>query len=236
MRDSDFTLTPMGWFMLHFADLFFSALIMQPRHVLLFLAATLIGCASMSPQECQYADWLEVGRSDAQRGYMRDHLARHRKSCAKAGYSVDAERYYSGYQRGLKSYCIGATAFSAARYGHDKPTQCTDTTVQSPDFGRAYQYGLRVRDQELSVNALQQELSELGSAVEAHELRLHEIESILNHEDLENYEAIALHEESKAIHHQLALDLKQIEALTGEFDHLQRELEQMIRKFQSGHY
>lgn len=206
------------------------------RPFLLFLTALLSACASMSPEECRHADWLEVGRSDAQQGHTRDYLARHRKSCAKAGYAVNAERYYTGYQRGLSDYCTAPTAFQAARYGHPKPVQCSDAAVQSADFARAYQYGLRVRDTDLAINDVQQHIASLNAAINEHESDLHAIQATLEHEDLDNYEAIALHEESKEISAQIARDLEQRDVLAAELAQLQHTLENLTRTFQTGRY
>lgn len=209
---------------------------MQLRSFLLCLAALLTACASMSPEECRHADWLEVGRSDAQRGQTPDHLARHRKSCAKAGYPVNAERYYSGYQRGLVDYCNATTAFRAARSGHPKPIQCRDAAVQSADFTRAYQYGLRVRDTDAAIQALQQDIASLHVAIDDHESHLHAIQATLEHEELDNYEAIALHEESKVISAQIAHDLEQRDVLAAELVDLQHTLENMMKMFHTGRY
>lgn len=200
------------------------------------LAATLTACASMSLEECRYADWSEVGRSDAQRGHTSENLARHRKSCAKAGYPVNSERYYSGYNRGLKDYCVAATAFNAARYDKSKPQQCLDSSVRSSDFARAYEYGLNVRDADMLSASLQQEISNLQRTMEEMDARLHAIHATLDHEDLSNYEAIELHEESIAISAKLSRDHARLDKLSAEASEVRYQLEQMIRKFQTGKY
>ncbi|WP_372810704.1 DUF2799 domain-containing protein [Litorivivens sp.] len=209
---------------------------MHYRIVLPCITLLLSACASMSPEECQYADWQEVGRSDAQRGLSQDHVAQHRKSCAKAGYPIDAQQYYAGYQTGLRDYCIGVTAYNAARLGRSKPVQCEPASVRSHDFTRAYHYGLKVRDQDLKIYALQQELADLSDAIAAGEAHFHEIRATLDHAELDNHEAIALHEESKQVSHQIARDQQHFEQLEVELRTAQSHLEQMERNFQLGRY
>ncbi len=206
------------------------------RLITLVVAAALASCASMSPDECRVADWLEVGRSDAQRGFAQDYIARHRKSCAKAGLPVDASRYYVGYQRGLKDYCIAPTAFNAARYGRDRPVQCSDSSVQSKDFVRAYGYGLKVHDKEVEISALKQSITQLTKAMDDAEAHLQAIMFTLDHEQLDNYDAIALHEESKQISEQVARYRDQYEMLAEDLEAVLNQRDSMIRAFQAGKY
>lgn len=206
------------------------------RVTILVLAVGLASCASMSPSECRFADWQEVGRTDAQRGFAQDYLARHRKSCAKAGFPVDVTRYYAGYQRGLKDYCIAPTAFNAARQGRDRPVQCSDISVQANDYLRAYDYGLKVRDKEVEISSLQQSMEDIVNAVADAEAHLQAIMSTLDHEQLDNYEAIALHEESKQIGHQVKRDLEKYDILVEELEAALNQRDEMIRAFQTDRY
>ena len=61
----------------------------------------LFGCASMNKAECLVSDWQMIGYEDGARGYGSQHLARHRKACAKHGVAPDLAAYQQGRSEGL---------------------------------------------------------------------------------------------------------------------------------------
>jgi len=69
--------------------------------------ATLVtgGCASMSKDECLAVDWRTIGYEDGVDGYPGDHIAQHRKACAKYGVRADFDLYQQGRTQGLKEFC-----------------------------------------------------------------------------------------------------------------------------------
>jgi hypothetical protein len=80
----------------------------------LIAAALLAGCGTMSPKECQNADWRAIGLGDGLKGETLSILERRTASCADAGFKVPAPLYVEGRDEGLAQYCqLG----NAARLG-----------------------------------------------------------------------------------------------------------------------
>lgn len=71
----------------------------------LLCALTLVGCAAMSPEECEFADWESLGELDARQGRAYDYLAKRGKACNKAGFATDSAAYRAGWERGIPRYC-----------------------------------------------------------------------------------------------------------------------------------
>jgi hypothetical protein len=70
-----------------------------------FLGLLLSGCETMTPSECQTANWSDVGLRDGLHGETLSILDDRVRDCAKAGTSVDAARYLAGREQGLQDYC-----------------------------------------------------------------------------------------------------------------------------------
>lgn len=71
----------------------------------LALCLWLAGCATMTPNECKAANWLEVGMRDGLAGAAVSVLDDRVKDCAKAQVPVDTPRYLQGRDQGLLQYC-----------------------------------------------------------------------------------------------------------------------------------
>jgi hypothetical protein len=78
---------------------------MRPLLLSSILLLALSGCAAMSPEECEFADWESLGELDARQGRAYDYLAQRGKACNKAGFAVDSEAYRAGWERGIPRYC-----------------------------------------------------------------------------------------------------------------------------------
>jgi len=81
--------------------------------------ATLVvgGCASMSKDECLAVDWRTIGYEDGVEGYPGDHIAQHRKACAKYGVRADLDLYQQGRNQGLQEYCQPANGYHIGARG-----------------------------------------------------------------------------------------------------------------------
>jgi hypothetical protein len=78
----------------------------------------LAGCASMSKNECLYADWRAIGFEDGANGAPATAVASRRQACAKAGVTPDMHAYLAGRDQGLVEYCTPANGFSAGESGY----------------------------------------------------------------------------------------------------------------------
>ena len=64
----------------------------------------LSGCSVMSVEECQQANWAEVGERDGASGlYAR--AGEYQKACAKGHIQPNTALYQLGYQKGRQQFC-----------------------------------------------------------------------------------------------------------------------------------
>jgi hypothetical protein len=59
----------------------------------------------MSKDECLAVDWRTIGYEDGVEGRSGDHIAEHRKACAKYGVRADLDLYQQGRNQGLREFC-----------------------------------------------------------------------------------------------------------------------------------
>ncbi|MEM7278432.1 MAG: DUF2799 domain-containing protein [Pseudomonadota bacterium] len=113
---------------------------MRPASLIVVFAASSLGaCAGMSAEQCQLADWETVGFEDGARGATGEHIAVHRKSCAKAGVTPDRHAYEAGRAQGLESYCVPAKGYQAGSGGERYNGVCR--AHNETDFLRAFESG-----------------------------------------------------------------------------------------------
>jgi len=79
----------------------------QHKVLFLFLALclTISGCASMSKNECQTAQWQSIGYEDGTKGYSASRIGEYRKSCAEYNVVPDLAAYTEGRRLGLQEWC-----------------------------------------------------------------------------------------------------------------------------------
>ena len=136
---------------------------------LTLLAAVLIlalpGCATMSKSECLNVDWRTIGYEDGVAGHSGDHIAQHRKACAKHGVVPDLNAYQSGREQGLREYCQPENGYQMGARGGSYNASCPADLKQ--DFESAYHsgfelYTLRARVAEASneIEASRQQIAQ----------------------------------------------------------------------------
>lgn len=79
--------------------------------LLLIVPAFIMGCATMSKDECLTADWKERGRQDGMQGKAASYLAKHSSACSEHGVTPDSKQYRAGRVEGLKVFCTPQNAF-----------------------------------------------------------------------------------------------------------------------------
>lgn len=126
---------------------------------------TLMGCASMSKEECAVANWHTVGFEDGSAGRALNYIGRHRKACAKAGVAPEMGEYEQGHAKGLDYYCVFDTGFRLGSSGSGYNAVCLATErqrfAQGYDTGRAQYLALQdVRASEQTLNAINQEIQD----------------------------------------------------------------------------
>lgn len=113
--------------------------------------SVLAACASLTREECRAADWERIGAADGAEGRGPDRIEAHRRACAGAGVSPDAQAWLRGREQGLRLYCTPAKAYQVARQGRALQPGCTAEEVRrlqpAFDWGRNYwRLELRIDD------------------------------------------------------------------------------------------
>ena len=126
----------------------------------LALTVTLLavsGCASMSKDECLAVDWRTVGYEDGVEGYPGDHIAQHRKACAKYGVRADLALYQEGRNQGLVEFCQPINGYNLGARGGAYRGVCS--AQLEPTFLRAYDAGHELYEMTARVSGTQAELN-----------------------------------------------------------------------------
>jgi hypothetical protein len=125
---------------------------------MLLLLLLLASCASLSPEQCQNADWRQIGYADGANGLPGGRIQDHASACAKIGAKPDMEAYLSGRMEGLVSYCQPENGFDVGRRGAadnagDCPPHVRGAFLQNYRQGR-------------EINALEAQISSLRSTMD----------------------------------------------------------------------
>ncbi|WP_444946219.1 DUF2799 domain-containing protein [Microbulbifer sp. VTAC004] len=99
---------------------------MQLRYGILLASLSLLitGCATMSKDECQMADWQAVGFEDGAAGKDLGYMGRRREACAKHGVQLNTGAYRSGRDEGLGLFCTELRGFAEGRSGENYNGVC----------------------------------------------------------------------------------------------------------------
>ncbi|MBB1488185.1 DUF2799 domain-containing protein [Oceanospirillum sediminis] len=126
---------------------------------LLAVAASLLllaGCSAMNKEECLSADWRLIGLQDGERGERLSQVGEYRKQCSEYGVTPDQDRYATGREEGLKSYCTKQSGFVNGKrddkYKGVCPAESHDEFMAGYKIGQEYY-------------AVQSEISELETKI-----------------------------------------------------------------------
>jgi len=128
------------------------------------------GCASMSKDECLAIDWRTIGYEDGVDGYAGDHIAQHRKACAKYGVRTDLELYQEGRRQGLREFCKPVNGYHlGARgggYGGVCPADMEQPFLAAFASGHElYVLTARVSNAESELNSKRRELNRIEHGI-----------------------------------------------------------------------
>jgi hypothetical protein len=108
--------------------------------MLLWLAGTITGCASMSKKDCENANWHAIGYNDGARGIQPGHLNVYSQRCAEYKIVPDAGAYQAGWNEGIRSYCTNANGYQAGAAGLAYNNICPADVA--PAYLAGYRQGL----------------------------------------------------------------------------------------------
>jgi hypothetical protein len=135
------------------------------------LAVFLAACSTMSAEECQLAQWRDVGQRDGLRGEPLSLLSERNEDCAKVGVVMDHHAYQQGRALGLSNFCRIENAVPLGLSGAAYAGVCPPA-VDGP-FQQRYQVAH-------GVFVLRRELKSLDDRSESLERRLRDVN---HHED-----------------------------------------------------
>ncbi|MBS1227127.1 MAG: hypothetical protein H6R17_404 [Proteobacteria bacterium] len=108
----------------------------------LLIVLSLASCATMTPEECRFANWNDVGMRDGLDGKTLALLNTRVSDCAEAGVRVDGNAYLKGRDNGLRSYCRLENAAPLGLNGGSYEGVCPAQI--DGEFRRRYQLGYNV--------------------------------------------------------------------------------------------
>ena len=122
----------------------------------------LSGCAVMSAEDCEVADWGEIGFQHGKSGVLANtgKLTPYIKACAKANITPDQEVYELGRAAGARVYCEPQNGFVLGRSGKFYNNICDpdleEAFLNEYDLGRElFTYEDAVREVEDQITHLQ---------------------------------------------------------------------------------
>ena len=192
------------------------------------LLAALSGCATLSPDECLYADWRTIGYEDGIQGRDLSILSQHRQACAKVGVAPDLDAYQAGRADGVRVFCRPSNAYEQGRQGYAYNGVCPADMEQ--EFIAAHGEGMVIFNLESAVHAVASQIASIDYNIEDAERRINQAQNTLENEELTHERRLAIRDDVKV----LSRDIGRLEA---ERDQLMIELgvrEERLRRHVSG--
>lgn len=123
------------------------------------LCLGIAACSTMSPKECQVANWHDVGQADGLQGKSLGFLNQRRSDCAEAGIQLDQKAYLSGREQGLRNYCQLGNAPLVGLRGEAYEGVCPPAI--DPEFRRRHGVGFDIHRFHEEIARLQRRLESL---------------------------------------------------------------------------
>jgi hypothetical protein len=144
-------------------------------------AATLLlalgGCASLSEEECRFSDWYDLGYRDGRQGRPADRISEHAQACGEHGLRPDRERYLSGHQDGIGSYCTLHNGLKVGENGGAYYNVCSPDNEQ--DFLRGYSVGHALHRVRGRLNSIESEIYALDGRISDKETEKKELPALV---------------------------------------------------------
>ncbi len=123
----------------------------------------MIGCASLTEEQCLEGDWWGIGNRDGVAGYDKSRLSDHVKACEDVGVVPDAKRWEVGRREGLKTYCTAASAYEVGRSGQKIGTVCDRALLQK--MQEAWAHGRQYYEISREISSLEQNIFSLRGEI-----------------------------------------------------------------------
>jgi hypothetical protein len=147
---------------------------MSSRLISIGILLSVSACASLSPEQCQNADWRQIGYADGANGLPGSRIQEHASACAKIGAKPDMEAYLSGRLEGLVSYCQPPNGFDVGRRGVPDNAGDCPPHVRSA-FLQNYRQGREINALESQINSLRSSMDNERREMRRREDRIEDI-------------------------------------------------------------
>lgn len=135
------------------------------------LAAALMGCASLSKNECLQANWYELGWRDGNQGTPRSLFQKHADACAKHSVRAEKTEYFRGRDDGLINFCNYDKGFSQGKSGNSYHYVCPPNLEAS--FLAGFNKGRKVYEYNRKVITLEKKLKTIDAEIQKKEKLLY---------------------------------------------------------------
>lgn len=199
------------------------------RLFMVITAGFLSGCATLSKEECEVANWETIGFEDGSKGYASNRVSNHREACAEYGVAPNLEKYLAGHKRGIRLYCVPGKGFELGRSGTAYDGICPGDLEQS--FLASYRQGFKVHELEVELYHLKKERKQL---MEEHDELIEEIENnekMIISDNTSSKLREELLEQNKLIDQILSNKDAEISDLKDHIDSKKNAVDKLIRKW-----
>lgn len=131
------------------------------------LAAALIGCSTLSKNECLQANWYELGWRDGNLGTPRSLFQEHADACVEHNVRAEKAEYFRGRDDGLINFCTYDNGFSQGRYGKSYNYVCPPYLEAS--FLAGFSSGRKVYNYNRKVVVLEKRLKKIDDEIQVKE-------------------------------------------------------------------
>lgn len=109
--------------------------------VMILINVSVIGCATLSKEECLQGDWKNIGYRDGTHGYDLTRFEQHQTACADYHVALDRNAYQAGHDEGLVVYCTPSNGFNLGERVEDYGGICPPYLESA--FLKQYERGLQ---------------------------------------------------------------------------------------------
>lgn len=119
------------------------------------LLVTLVsGCATMSVEDCQLANWEALGQADGANGKQADYLSKRSRNCVKNGITPNHILWEKGRQKGIRNYCTATNLYNQGLHGKGYSPVCGFLSESQQNvLNKRYRAGKQIHDLESSISS-----------------------------------------------------------------------------------
>ncbi len=130
----------------------------------LILLLLLSSCATLSRQECQGANWHDIGESDGSKGLPLSRISRHADACRRFSIVPDRQAWMEGHRIGARRFCTPANAFALGVRGGKNHGICQ--ADQRAAFESVYKLGRRHHELASEIRSLEFQIESAKSRID----------------------------------------------------------------------